>query len=210
MGLADELALRAPGRSPLARAIRGFAASRAGAWALAPTLRHLDRWTLWLTGGRTTFSDGPGGVPTLFLTTTGARTGQPRTAQLIAVPAGTDLAVIGSNFGRASSPAWVANLNADPRAVAGCHGRSVAVVARELTGAEAEAVWAAGRDLYRGFATYPQMAAGRSIRVFRLELARSPGRPDGSATSAEPSLRNATPRARSGRWSRWWRRSGGG
>ena len=172
MGLAAELAIHPPGRSPIGRGIRWFAGSRGGAWCLAPTLRHLDRWALRLTGGRTTVSDGLGGVPTLFLTTTGARSGQPRTSQLIAVPAGDDLAVIGSNFGRAAQPGWVANLTADPRAAATCRGRTAAVLARELTGAEADRVWAAGRLMYRGFSTYPEMAAGRTIRVFLLELAQ--------------------------------------
>ena len=168
MGLAAELAIHPPGRSPIGRGIRWFAGSRVGAWCLSPTLRHLDRWALRLTGGRTTVSDGLGGVPTLFLTTTGARSGQQRTAQLIAVPAGDDLAVIGSNFGRAAQPGWVANLTADPRATASYRGRSVPVVARELGGAEAERVWAAARTLHHGFATYPAMATGRTIRVFVL------------------------------------------
>lgn len=168
--LAAELRLRPLGRSPVARGIRWFAGSRFGAWLLAPTLRHLDRGMLWLTRGRTTFSNGLAGTPTLFLTTTGARTGRPRTAQLIAVRAGADLAVIGSNFGRAAAPGWVANLLADPSATASYRDRSARVRARELTGAEAEAVWAAGRRLYRGFSTYPAMAAGRPIRVFVLDL----------------------------------------
>jgi deazaflavin-dependent oxidoreductase (nitroreductase family) len=171
MGLAGELAIHPPGRSPLGRAIRWFAGTRAGARCLSPTLRHLDRWTLRLTRGRTTVSDGLGGVPTLFLTTTGARSGQPRTSQLIAVPAGEDLAVIGSNFGRAAQPGWVANLTADPTATATYRGRSLPVRARELTGAEAEQVWTAARALHSGFATYPAMTAGRVIRVFLLTLA---------------------------------------
>jgi deazaflavin-dependent oxidoreductase (nitroreductase family) len=169
--LAAELGIRPLGRSPIARGIRWFAGSRVGAWSLSPTLRHLDRWLLRASGGRTTFSDWVGGVPTLFLTTTGARSGLARTSQLIAVPAGADLAVIGSNFGRAKRPGWVANLSADPRATVSYRGRRAQVLARELTGAEAEQVWAAARERYRGFATYPAMAADRTIRIFRLELA---------------------------------------
>jgi deazaflavin-dependent oxidoreductase (nitroreductase family) len=168
--LAAQLRVRPLGQSVLARAIRWFAGSRFGAWALSPTLRHLDRGMLWLTRGRMTLANGLSGTPTLFLTTTGARSGQARTSQLIAVPAGADLAVIGSNFGRAAAPGWVANLTAEPRCTASYRDRSVQVVARELTGAEADLVWAEGRRLYRGFSTYPAMAANRTIRVFRLEL----------------------------------------
>jgi F420H(2)-dependent quinone reductase len=63
----------------------------------------------------------------------------------------------------------VHNLAAYPNAVAAYRDRRVPVVARELRGAEAEEVWAAGRALYHGFQTYPAMTAGRTIRVFRLE-----------------------------------------
>lgn len=171
MRLAEELGIRAPGRSRPARAIGWFGSTRAGAAVLARSLRHLDRAVLRVSGGRATVSDQLGGVPTLFLTTTGARSGLARTAQLVAVPHGAGLAVIGSNFGRAAHPGWVANLAADPRATAGCRGRTADVVARELTGAEAEAAWATGRQLYRGFATYPAMAGDRTIRVFLLERA---------------------------------------
>ena len=170
MGLAAELALSSPRYSPLARGIRWFAGLRVGDWLLAPTLPHLDRWMLRVSGGRRTISEMLAGVPTLFLTTTGARSGQQRTVQLIGVPIGDDLAVIGSNFGRRADPGWVINVIADPRATASCHGRSAQVIVRELTGAQAEQVWAAGRTLYRGFATYPGMVANRTIRVFRLEL----------------------------------------
>jgi hypothetical protein len=45
------------------------------------------------------------------------------------------------------------------------------LVAREVTGPEAEQVWASGRAVYRGFATYPAMARELQIRVFVLEPA---------------------------------------
>jgi len=175
MSLSVELRVCSASESPLARSVRWFTSTRLGARSLSGTLPYLDRWMLRISGGRTTVSNVLGGVPTLFLTTTGARSGQPRTAQLIAVPAGGDFAVIGSNFGRAAQPGWVANLAADPRATASCRGRSVPVVARELTGAEADQVWAAGRRLHRGFATYPAMATARTIRVFLLESASTSG-----------------------------------
>jgi deazaflavin-dependent oxidoreductase (nitroreductase family) len=169
MGVAAELGLRYGNSSALGRAVRWFAGSRPGAWISSRILPHLDPWTHRRSGGRTTVSDLLSGVPTIFLTTTGARSGLQRTAQLIAVPAGADVAVIGSNFGRAAHPGWVANLAADPRATLSHRGRSLDVIARELGGAEAEQVWADGRALNRGFATYPAMAAGRSIRIFKLE-----------------------------------------
>jgi deazaflavin-dependent oxidoreductase (nitroreductase family) len=168
MGIVADLGIRPVSSSWPARSVRWFASTRFGAWSLSGTLRHLDRWMLRISVGRTTISDLVGGTPTIFLTTTGARSGLPRTAQLIAVPQGDDLVVIGSNFGRPRAPSWVTNLAAHPQAVA-AHGRRRApVIAEEVVGAEADRIMATAGDLYRGFATYPEMASGRVIRVFRL------------------------------------------
>jgi deazaflavin-dependent oxidoreductase (nitroreductase family) len=169
VSLVTDLGIGPVSRSPLARSIRWFAGTRFGAATLSRTLRHLDRWALAASRGRMTFSDLFGGVPTIFLTTTGARTGLARTAQLAAVPVATDLAVIGSNFGRSSHPAWVANLLADPHATVRHGSRTVPVTAHEATGAEAERVWAAALEVHPGFANYPAMTPGRTIRVFLLK-----------------------------------------
>jgi deazaflavin-dependent oxidoreductase (nitroreductase family) len=53
----------------------------------------------------------------ITLTTTGRRSGQPRTVTLYAWPGGDDLVVVGSMGGAASDPAWAHNLRAEPRAV---------------------------------------------------------------------------------------------
>lgn len=54
------------------------------------------------------------GVPTLLMTTTGRRTGQPRTNALTYMTVGDDLAVVASNGGRDTPPAWLLNLAAKP------------------------------------------------------------------------------------------------
>jgi hypothetical protein len=56
-----------------------------------------------------------------------------------------------------------------PARVAAYRERRVEVIAHELTGAEAEQVWADARALNHGFATYPAMTAGRTIQVFLLK-----------------------------------------
>jgi deazaflavin-dependent oxidoreductase (nitroreductase family) len=110
------------------------------------------------------------GLPTVVLTTRGARSGLPRAVPLIAVPHRDDVAVIGSHWGRPTHPAWVANLRATPRATLERGRRSVAVVARPLDGAEADEVWTRARALYPGYDGY-RRRAGREIAVFRLERA---------------------------------------
>ena len=41
-----------------------------------------------------------------MLTTTGAKTGRPRTLPVLALPDGQDVILIASNFGRPRHPSW--------------------------------------------------------------------------------------------------------
>jgi deazaflavin-dependent oxidoreductase (nitroreductase family) len=168
MGVAADLGITSPRVSALARVNQRFASSTLGAGILSRTMPALDALTLKLTRGRTTYTEGVAALPTIYLTTRGAKTGEPRTVPLLAVVTGGDLAVIGSNWGRARHPGWVHNLLADPHATVAWHDRHVEVVAREASGSDADRIWAAARALYRGFRTYPARTQGRTIRVFLL------------------------------------------
>jgi deazaflavin-dependent oxidoreductase (nitroreductase family) len=55
------------------------------------------------------------GVPALLLTTTGRRSGQPRTASLMYARDGERYLVTASNGGADRPPAWLLNVRADPR-----------------------------------------------------------------------------------------------
>ena len=107
-------------------------------------------------------------VPTLVLTTTGRRTGQPRRAPLgcVVEPDGSFL-VVGSNFGQDHHPAWTVNLMADPRATVAWQRRDIPVDARLLDDDEKAAVWP---RLLAVWPTYDRYAerSGRDLRVFRL------------------------------------------
>jgi len=169
MGIVDDLGLRVPRDSVLTRPVRLAASTSLGARAFAPVIPTVDRAVVRLSGGRTTGTEWLAGLPTLHLTTTGARTGARRTVPLVGIVVGPDVAVIGSNWGRPRHPGWVHNLAADPRATVSRRGRAVDVHAREASGEEAEGIWQVGRSIYRGFRTYPTRTGGRSIRVFVLE-----------------------------------------
>ncbi len=173
MGIAADLGVIPLGRSPVARAVRHLASTGPGARVFSRLVPLLDTAFLRASSGRATASEWVAGLPTVHLTTTGARSGQPRTVSLAAVVVGDDLAVIGSNWGRSRHPAWVHNLTAHAEAEVARAGRRVPVSAVEATGAEAERIWQAARQLYRGFSTYPQRTGGRRIRVFVLHP--SPG-----------------------------------
>lgn len=157
---------RSPNR--LHRAIQKVAATRAGAWSFSKTVQPLDGLVHRLTRGRTSATELLAGLPVLRITTTGRRSGQPRVAPLIAVPLGDDLALLGTNFGGTSTPAWVHNLRADPRATAAYRARVVDVVARAATAEEFEQVFAAGGAVYGGYEKYRARVTGREIEVFVL------------------------------------------
>ncbi len=107
------------------------------------------------------------GVPLLLLTTTGARSGQPRTTPVTYLRDGDRLVVFAANGGRESHSGWYHNLLADPAAGVEVGIESYDVTATELEGAERERLW--GRQLehtpyFAGF----QERAGRRIPVVAL------------------------------------------
>jgi deazaflavin-dependent oxidoreductase (nitroreductase family) len=116
-------------------------------------------------GGRT-----QNGVPALLLHTTGARSGEPRTALLGFLPEGsTGWLVMASLAGAARNPSWLYNLAKNPRAaIEFGDGRQVPVIARTLDGDELDAAWARiGRDAPE-YAAYLSKT-DRSIAVVRLD-----------------------------------------
>jgi len=93
------------------------------------------------TGGRRSML--AGGQPVLALTTTGRRSGRPRSTVVAYVPAGASYVVGALNLGSDRDPAWALNLDADPRAEVEVAGERVAVRARRAAGEEADALWQA-------------------------------------------------------------------
>jgi deazaflavin-dependent oxidoreductase (nitroreductase family) len=105
------------------------------------------------------------------LTTTGRRSGLRRTSHLIAVPYADTLALLGTNFGQPSTPAWALNLEADPRTTLRHRGASLEAVARPATADEHAAVLAGSAAVYVGYLKYQRRITGRRLRIFVLEPA---------------------------------------
>ncbi|MGI9185694.1 MAG: nitroreductase family deazaflavin-dependent oxidoreductase [Solirubrobacteraceae bacterium] len=151
------------------RYLRRFAASGPGSWLFARLLHHIDRPVHRLTRGRHTFASLVAGIPVVMLTTTGAKSGRPRTVPVLGIPAADGLAIIASNFGQDRHPGWYHNLRAQPEAdvvLDGAHRRVRAVPAE---GERRARIWQAGLRMYPGFAQYERRAAHRRISVFVLE-----------------------------------------
>jgi deazaflavin-dependent oxidoreductase (nitroreductase family) len=108
-------------------------------------------------------------LPALLLTTTGRRSGEPRTTPLLYVRDGDAFIVAGSNWGQPHQPAWSGNLLAHPHATVTVGGATIPVRAQLAQGAERERLWRLMRDLWPAYDTYQSRAGGREIRVFRLQ-----------------------------------------
>ena len=145
---------------------------------LARALHHADNLALRLSRGRLTFA-GLVGLPVIQLTTTGAKSGQPRTVPLVSILDGERIALIGSNFGRPNQPGWVYNLKANPECQVRYNGTTQSYKARFTTGQERETYWQLGLSYYRGYEKYKTRAGEREIAVIVLEPKRQKISKDG-------------------------------
>jgi deazaflavin-dependent oxidoreductase (nitroreductase family) len=111
------------------------------------------------------------GLPSLLITTTGRTSGEPRTNPLLYAADGDGFVVIGSNWGQAHHPAWSSNLLANPEAIVAVRGERIAVRARLAEGAERERLRQLLLRMWPAYQAYERRAAGRTLRIFRLERA---------------------------------------
>lgn len=154
--------------NPVQKVLRRFAASGPGSWFFARVLHHIDRPVYRLTNGRHTFASLVSGLDVVMLTTTGARSGLPRTVPVLGLPTADGLAVIASNYGQSSHPAWYYNLRADPTGEVTVDGESRPFRAVEASGAQRERIWAQGLEVYPGWSQYERRASDRRIAIFVL------------------------------------------
>lgn len=169
MGLAADLGYRIRPPTRLHRFTQACASTRPGAWLFAKSLRHLDDLVGRVSRGRTSAPELLAGLPVLDIVTTGRRSGTPRRTHLIAVPYDDTLALLGTNFGQRSTPAWVLNLEADPRLTLRHRDTVLEAVARPATEAERETVLAGSAAVYGGYLEYQQRITRRRLRIFLLE-----------------------------------------
>ena len=133
------------------------------------TLHHLDQGLLQLTGGNHSVSSVLTGVPTLILTTTGAKSGLSRSVPLVGIQNGERIGLIASNWGGRSNPGWFYNLMANPKATVKVGGEENLFLAAEAVGEEYARFWQMALDVYPGYADYKQRAAHRKIHIMVLE-----------------------------------------
>jgi deazaflavin-dependent oxidoreductase (nitroreductase family) len=106
-------------------------------------------------------------LPTLLLTTVGAKSGQPRTVPLLYAIDGDSFVVTASNWGQRHHPAWSGNLLATPEATATVAGREIPVRAELAEGELRERLWVEVTKVWPAYDTYSERS-GRHLRVFLL------------------------------------------
>lgn len=106
----------------------------------------------------------------LLLTTTGARTGLPRTTPMMYHRDGDRVLVMASNAGARKPPDWYANLQANPSVQVEIGDESYPATASVLAGAERERLWAEITAAYPFFLDHEKKAE-REIPVVALARA---------------------------------------
>ena len=110
---------------------------------------------------------GPGLLPTLLLTTTGRKSGEPRPLPLIYGEVGESYAVIASKGGMPNHPLWYRNLEARPECDLMVGAVALSARARTAVGEERERLWEKMVEIYRPYVDY-QKATERVIPVVVL------------------------------------------
>ena len=148
-----------------------IASSAWGSRLLSRTLHQADGIFLKASKGRMTLSSILTGLRVVVLTTTGAKSGLPRSVPLLCIRASDNsdqLAVIASNWGQGHHPAWYFNLKASPHATCSLGGNLRTYMAHEASGDEYEKYWNCAEETYIGYPLYKQRAGGRRIPIMVL------------------------------------------
>ena len=139
-----------------------------GRWGLA-----VDRVFVWLTSyslitKQYAVAQGHSYQPTLMLSTTGARSGKPRTACLPFFKVGSDWVLRGSNGGGPTDPHWVHNVRAHPKARVRYRWRSRRVEAHVAEGEEREQLFEKLCVMSKTTMAYQKMCAPRALPLVVL------------------------------------------
>ncbi len=163
---------------PVVRAVRAIVApltrTRAFRWAAPRVMPPIENAIAALTGRNVQLSALL--VPSLILTTTGAKSGLPRESVLMYTADGHGRAIVaGTSFAREHHPAWTYNLLAHPEAEISVRGRRYAVRASVIEGDAREQAWRRIESQWPGYRAY-ERESGRTVRLFRLRLVREIGK----------------------------------
>jgi len=124
---------------------------------------HIDEFRA--NGGK--LGGGFEGRPVLLLTTTGRKSGQPRTAPMMYLQEDGHLYVFASKGGAPTNPHWYQNLVANPKVTVELGTERFEATARPLDREERDRVYAKQVELYPQFGEY-ETKTDRTIPVVEL------------------------------------------
>jgi len=113
-----------------------------------------------------------GSWPVLLLTTTGRRSGKPRTVALNFLELDAGAAIIGSYAGQPCDPGWALNLRVHPEAIVRIGRDVLPAVAHEVFGEERRGIAGMFEERDRSYTTYRERTT-RALPVFVLEATKS-------------------------------------
>ncbi|HEU5008903.1 MAG TPA: nitroreductase family deazaflavin-dependent oxidoreductase [Jatrophihabitantaceae bacterium] len=108
------------------------------------------------------------GVPVCLLTTTGRKSGQPRTVPLLHMADGENVILVASQGGLPTNPAWYHNLRANPDVTVQLGRTTRRMRARTADAAERARLWPRLLEVYADYASY-QTWTDREIPVVICE-----------------------------------------
>lgn len=136
---------------------------------LSKYLHHIDTAVLRWSHGRKNLTEMLTGLPVVVITTTGAKSGKPRTIPLAGIPDGEKVILVPTHFGRDTYPAWYHNLLANPRAQLQQNGKPREYISRIANQDEWEHFWNLAVHYYPGYQSYRERSGDREIPLFVLE-----------------------------------------
>ena len=107
------------------------------------------------------------GAPMVLITTTGAKSGQPRVTPLVYLQDGDRIVIIASKAGAPTNPDWYYNIKANPTVTVEIGAEKFEATAEEITGDERNRLYAAQVAVMPGFQEYADKTS-RVIPVIAL------------------------------------------
>jgi deazaflavin-dependent oxidoreductase (nitroreductase family) len=167
--------------SLIEKLVTPFALSPAGTWFLKHVSRRVDPTLMRMSRGRVSTLPF---LPVVLLTTTGARTGLPRTAPLLYFTDEGRVVLMASNYGGTTHPAWYHNVVANPDVTMFARGHDCRYRGQEAVGAERERLWELAKQLTSGYAQYEHTTEGRTIPVLVFTAVEDGPSSEGGAQGA--------------------------
>lgn len=133
---------------------------------LTKWMSQLNRWVYRLSGGRLG-GKWLYGAPVMLLTTTGRKSGKPRTTPLLYLADGDNIVIVASMGGMSKHPLWYHNLMANPNCEIEIGRRSSSMRARRASDDEKVDYWPRLTAMYPDFDDY-QARTERNIPVMIL------------------------------------------